>query len=138
MMTDDAAQRIRTDNGKVGALADADPIVVDADLFNSWDRTITAIRTFAIPTNSITGAPRNGAKLTFSITQGGAGLFVPVFTGGAGGYAFANAASPDGITLAQHNALAVVTPAASMYQVAFQYHAGIDRYVCNGLGGYWL
>lgn len=132
-----AANPIRVDNGNVKTLADAASIVgIDVDLNQSFQVAITAARTFAAPTNSILGAPREGEKITFTIEQDG-GSFTPLWTGGAGGYQFANAATPNGITLAQHDALAAATPDGSKYKVGFEWDSGIGQWLCVALAGWW-
>ena len=131
-MLTQSGNTIRHDNANPKQLTDAASIVgIDAEVNNGFYVTITAIRTFAAPSN-----PRHMEKITFTIRQSG-GSFVPLWTGGAGGYQFAAAGSDFGITQAQADELASLTPANSYYKIGFEYDSAIGQWVCVALAGWW-
>jgi len=99
----------------------------------SYNIVATAARTFAAPI----GGPEDGNRIRILITNSG-GAWVHTFTGGAGGFAFANSSTTAGVTLAQHDTLAALVTDGKVYEVGFEYHSGVDRYLCNALAGFWL
>ncbi len=141
MAVDDAAQRIRVDNANMVALVDAATIVdVDVDKNTGFTVTLGGNRAMSAPVASIIGTPRDMEKITFVIEQGGGGPYTLTWTGGAGGYRFANAASPavgGGIKLADFNTLLAAVPVGSKLRVGFEYDAADNTWDCVALAGYW-
>lgn len=126
------AGQIRYDNAKYVDLVDAAVIAVDASAGNGFDVAISAANTFGKPTNS-----REGQKATFRVRLGSAGL-VPVWEAGFDGYAFADVASPQGVKLADVNALFLAAPAGATIYVGFERQEGsIPTWNCIGLAGWF-
>ena len=125
---------VNIDNAKVKTLVDAATIIdITANTHNGFRVTIAGNRTFAAPSSPAA----DGEKITFAIQQDGVGARVPVWTTGAGGYRFANAASPAGTKLADVNALFTAAPANSFVYIGFQWNALGDRWECLGTNGYF-
>jgi hypothetical protein len=138
MFADVAGPNTRIDNGNVKQLVDAVTITgIDVDLNQSFFVVLQGARTFAIPTASIITTPREGEKITFTIGQGPGGPYTPTWTGGANGYMFANAASAQGVTVAQANALAAATPVGSVSKIGFEFNSSLARWLAVALAGYW-
>ena len=115
-----------------GTLTDAATIVVDARNNRHLNVTIAAgPRTFGVPSN-----PTPGQRLTF-IVESTPGGIVPVWTAGAGGYRFANALSPEGVRIAQVNALFTAQTAGTKVHVTYQYDAADDQWDAIDLRGFF-
>ena len=105
----------------------------NAELYNAAQLELGQNATMGIPS----GTYRNGSKLTFIIAKGGA--FTLAWTGGAGGYRFANAASLQGVKVADFNALLAAAPTDAIIRVGFEYtsFSGENSWDCVALAGYW-
>ena len=127
----------RLENTNPKALTDQASISgIDADVNTSFELSAAAARTFQIPTNA-----RDGRLISFMLKNNTGGVGVThTWTGGAGGYAFANAAvGANGIVkLTDYTTLAALVPDQSAMSVGFRYYATLDRWVAVGLAGYWL
>lgn len=133
MLTATAPNQVNIDNGNVTVLTPALNITgPDAALNNSAQITLDQNSTMLVPSN-----PIEGEKLTFIIIQGALGPFTLAWTGGAGGFVFANAASPQGVKLTDFNTLLAACPANSRIRVGFEYHLDADSWDCVALAGYW-
>lgn len=118
-------------NGNVAALVDAATIAVTScELANAYSVTINGARTFGNPA----GVAHDEEKITFAITIGAGGPFVPAWSSK---YRFANAASPQGVKLAAVDELFGAAPAGATVRVGFAYSAAADRWDCVALAGYW-
>ena len=132
-MLTQSGNTLRIDNANLIALTDAATIVgVNAGIDTEFTVTLGGNRTMAIPTN-----PVNGEKITFLIAQDATGGRTLTWTGGAGGYRFANAASPQGVKLADFNGLLAACPVSSSIRVGFEYFTTTNTWDCVALAGYW-
>lgn len=127
-----AAGQIRYDNANYVELVNGALIPVNASAGNGFFLTLGAANTFEKPTN-----PREGQKITFRVTLGVAGL-VPVWESGLDGFRFAAIASPQGIKLADVNALFTATPINGTVYVGFEYHLADQAWNCIGLAGWFI
>lgn len=132
-MLSQVGNTVRIDNANVVALTDAALIVgVTADIKTEFSVTLGGNRTVGIPTG-----PVNAEKITFLITQDVVGGRTAAWTGGAGGYRFANAASAQGVKLADFNNLLASCPASGSVRVGFEYFTTSNTWDCVALAGYW-
>jgi hypothetical protein len=133
MATVPSANTVALDNANRKALVDAANIGgVDASLNTLFEVTLGGNRTMDAPTN-----PTDGEKITFLIRQDGVGGRTLTWTGGAGGYRFANAASPQGVKLTDFNTLLAAAPASALVRIGFEYNLADNRWDCVALAGYW-
>lgn len=132
-MLTQSGQTVRIDNANLIALVDAATIVgVNAGIDTEFTVTLGGNRTMAIPTN-----PVNGEKITFLVSQDGTGGRTLTWTGGAGGYRFANAASPQGVKVADFNSLLAACPINGSIRVGFEFYTTSNTWDCVALAGYW-
>lgn len=130
------AGQIRYDNANYVTLVDGAIIPVDASAGNGFSLALGAANTIEKPAN-----PREGQKITFRITLGVASL-VPVWESGLDGFRFADIASPQGIKLADVNALFTAAPINATIYAGYEYQEGaggsIRRWNCIGLAGWFV
>jgi hypothetical protein len=141
MAADVAASPVRIDNGNMKALLEADPVVgIDVDLNNSFSLVLSANRTLSNPTASIIVTPMEGEKITFRFQQAGDSSNNTItFPGGLGGYRFAEAGAPAGITLQQYLDVQTAAQAANkQWKIGFEYIALDDRWDACALAGPYL
>jgi hypothetical protein len=116
----------------VKTLTDAATIVgIDASLNSKFGVTLAGNRTMDIPSN-----PTDGLSITFVIRQDGTGGRTLAWTAGAGGYAFANAASVQGVKLTDFDSLLAATPASGRVRIGFIYDVTANRWDASALAGY--
>lgn len=125
------AGEIRYDNAEYVTLVDGALIPVDASAGNGFALSLGAANTIDKPTNA-----REGQKITFRISPTVNGL-VPVWESGLGGFRFAALASPQGVKLADVNALFTAALANSFVYVGFEYETTDDAWNCVGLAGFF-
>lgn len=123
----------RIDNGNVGLPTWSPNIQVNVSQDNVMEVTLGGATQFDFPT-----ASREGQELTWLISQDGVtpGV-VPTWFAGVGGWSFANAASPQGVKLADVNALFAAMPINTAARVVFKYRAAVVKWECVSLAGYW-
>jgi len=132
-----AGNTVRVDNGNVKTLTDAASITgMDVDINQSFRVTVNGARSFAIPTVSILAAPKEGEKVTVTIQKTNAGDTVS-WTGGAGGFMFANPASTFAVTLAQFNAAFAEALAGCVLKIAWEWDSTLDRWLAVGMGSFY-
>lgn len=128
-----AGAALRIDNANYKLLADGANIGgIDASLNTIFEVTLGGNRSMDAPSN-----PQNGEKITFLIRQDGTGGRTLTWTAGAGAYRFANAASPQGVRVADFNTLLAAAPASGLIRIGFEYTATDDRWDAVALAGYW-
>lgn len=105
----------RIDNSNPISLTDAPTITgIDGSLANYFRVTLGGNRTMDKPINL-----RDGQSFIFEIEQGVGAPHTLVFDSGANGYRFAAIASPQGVKLADWNALLAATPLNSYARIGF-------------------
>lgn len=133
-----AGNTVRVDNGNVKTLTDAASITgMDVDINQSFRVTVNGARSFAIPTASLLGTPKEGEKVTVTIQKTNAGDTVS-WTGGAGGFAFANAASGFAVTQSQFDSAFAAAGAGQVVKIAWEWDTTLNRWLAVGLGAYYL
>jgi hypothetical protein len=124
------------DNGNTKALTDAATITgIDVSVNNAFEVTLNVVgatRAMGAPTNLPAGTRKNGSKITFAIRQDGTGGRAVTWTSGAGGYLFAVGLGP---TASDLSTLLANCPINGVVLVGFQYHTGLNRWLCCALAG---
>jgi len=137
-----APDTIRIDNGNSKDLPAA-PVSadIDTDVNTAFKVAKIAGAATAIPIpNAPASLPQaEDRKITFEILFRGTGTDTVTFTGGAGGYEFANAASNFGITLAQFNELVAAAAGTNdaAIKVGFSYSERLNKWCCVALAGWF-
>jgi hypothetical protein len=101
---------------KAFALTDGASIAVDASAGNYLTVTLGGNRTIAAPSNAIAGE-----IITFALAQDATGSRTVTWTSGAGGYSFGTDGTPT-----------LTTTANAVDEIAFRYHAGLGKWLCQG------
>lgn len=123
--------QIRYDNANYVTLVDGAVIPVDASAGNGFSLSLAAANTIDKPANG-----REGQKITFRISPTVNGL-VPVWETGLDGFQFAAVASPQGVKLADVDALFTAALAGSFVYVGFEFEAANSQWNCIGLAGFF-
>jgi hypothetical protein len=138
MAANTGASPVRIDNGNVKELAAAATVIgIDVDLNQSFHLVADQNLAMAIPTASIITTPRDGEKITFSLTTASETFRTITWTGGAGGYRFSAVASPQGVKVADFNTLMALVNSTKLMKIGFEYDAAFNFWCATALAGYW-